>query len=264
MQDAWLTASVSAVDTTASASPTITFVQPPDVTAGTSGAMSASVSPPDTLPVLFSSGTPLVCTVASPVVPTVTTIAVGACTITAYQDGKPPQAAPDVSRSFQVLAPTITFVQPPDVTVGTSGAMSASVSPPDGQLVLFHSGTPSVCTVADPAVPTVTTIAVGTCTITAYQDGDPPRAAPAVTQSFQVSLVRAGSAAQTITFAAACREGRRAGHPVGVRVVGAGGVVPLGHAVGVHGGGSDRDDHRGRPVHDHGLPGWERPLRGGP
>jgi len=212
VQNAWLTASVSGAGTAAVASPTITFTQPSDVTVGASVALSASVSPPDTLPVLFSSGTPLVCTVASPVVPTVTTIAVGACTITAYQDGDPPRAAPDVSRSFQVLAPTITFVQPPDVTVGTSVALSASVSPPDRQLVLFHSGTPSVCTVADPAVPTVTTIAVGTCTITAYQDGDPPRAAPAVTQSFQVSPVRAGSVAQTITF------GQPPGGKVGVRV----------------------------------------------
>ena len=209
VQNAWLTASVSDAGTTASASPVITFVQPPEVTVGTSVTLSASVSPPDGLPVLFSAATPSVCTVASPTVPTVTTITVGTCTITAYQDGDPPPAA-SVTQSFQVqaAAPTITFVQPPEVTVGTSVTLSASVSPPDGLPVLFSAATPSVCTVASPTVPTVTTIAVGTCAIVTYQDGQPPRAAPKVSRSFQVSPVRAGSAAQTITF----------GQPPGVKV----------------------------------------------
>jgi len=190
VQNAWLTASVSGAGTAAVASPTITFTQPSDVTVGASVALSASVSPPDTLPVLFSSGTPLVCTVASPVVPTVTTIAVGACTITAYQDGDPPRAAPAVTQSFQVspvragsVAQTITFGQPPGGKVGVRVTLSASAS--SHLPVSFRSGTPSVCTVAGR---TVTTIAAGPCTITASQGGNARyAAAPDVSRSFQVN-----------------------------------------------------------------------------
>jgi len=199
VQNAWLTASVSVPGTTTPIPQTIRFAQPPNVTVGASVTLFAAAS--SELPVSFSSDTPPVCTVAGP---TVTTLSAGTCTITASQGGNADYAAaPDVSRSFQVQAvapPAITFAQPPDVTVGTSVTLSASVSPQDGLAVLFSSDTPSVCTVPDPAVPAVTTIAVGTCTITAYQHGDPPRAAPDVSRSFQVSPARAGSAAQTITF----------------------------------------------------------------
>jgi len=85
VHNAWLTASVSIVDTTPAA-PTITFGQPPDVTVGTPVPLSASAYPPG-LPVLFSSDPLPVCTVLNS---TVTTLAGGTCTITAYQDGEPP------------------------------------------------------------------------------------------------------------------------------------------------------------------------------
>ena len=85
VHNAWLTATVSIVDTTPAA-PTITFAQPPDVTVGTPVPLSASAYPPG-LPVLFSSDPLPVCTVLNS---TVTTLAGGTCTITAYQDGEPP------------------------------------------------------------------------------------------------------------------------------------------------------------------------------
>ena len=133
----------------------------------------------------FSSDTPSVCTVAGS---TVTTVAVGTCTITAHQHGKPTRSALDVTRSFQVnpvpagQAPqTITFGQPPDATVGTPVALSAHTS--SGLAVSFSSDTPSVCTVAGS---TVTTVAAGPCTITASQGGSARyAAAPDVTRSFQ-------------------------------------------------------------------------------
>ena len=53
VQNAWLTASVSGVGTTAVAAPAITFAQPSDVTVGTPVTLSASVSPPDGLPVSY-------------------------------------------------------------------------------------------------------------------------------------------------------------------------------------------------------------------
>ncbi len=194
VQNTWLTAHVSAAATTPTA-PTITFDQPPDVTVGTPVPLTVSTSPPD-LPVFFKPDTPLVCTVADS---TVTTVTVGTCTITALQHGKPPYAAPEVTRSFQVhapTAPTITFAQTPDVTVGTPVPLTASASPPDLP-VFFKSDTLPVCTVADS---TVTTVAAGTCTITAYQAPEARQAAPNVTRSFQVNPVQATLAPQTITF----------------------------------------------------------------
>ena len=180
--------------------PTIMFDQPSSVTVGTPVSLSASVSPAGGLPLLFQSATRSVCTV--PVnQPTVTTLTAGTCTITAFQDGKPPQAATAVTRSFQVQAPatpTITFNQPSSVTVGTPVSLSASVSPAGGLPLLFQSATRSVCTVPVNQ-PTVTTLTAGTCTITAFQDGKPPQAATAVTRSFQVQAP-AGPIPQTITF----------------------------------------------------------------
>jgi hypothetical protein len=197
VQNTWLTTHVSAVPTTPAA-PTITFDQPPDVTVGTPVPLTATATPRG-LPVLFRADTPSVCTVAVGG-STVTTVAAGPCTITAFQDGSARRpAAPDVMRSFQVEPPTtrtITFDQPPDVTVGTPVPLTATASAP-GLPVLFRPDTPSVCTVAGS---TVTTVAAGTCTITAFQDGNPPLAAPDVTRSFQVNRVRAGLAPQTITF----------------------------------------------------------------
>ncbi len=169
---------------------TITFDQPPGATVGTPVLLSATAS--SGLPVLFSSDTPLVCTVANS---TVTTVAAGTCTIMASQSGSGLfEPAPDVTRSFQVQAPAtpaITFDQPPGVTVGTPVALSAHAS--SGLPVLFISDTPSVCTVTDSTVTTVTT---GTCTVTAFEHGR----APEVTRSFQVNPVPVRPARQTITF----------------------------------------------------------------
>ena len=82
-------------------------------------------------------------------------------------------------------APTITFAQPPDVTVGTPVTLSAHAS--SGLPVSFSSGTSSVCTVTGSVV---TTVAAGPCTITASQGGSARYAAALpVTQSFQVDSV---------------------------------------------------------------------------
>ncbi|HEX3786746.1 MAG TPA: hypothetical protein VHW44_02700, partial [Pseudonocardiaceae bacterium] len=192
VQKTWLTSHVTRAARTFPQ--TITFDQPPNATVGTPVTLSAHAS--SGLPVLFSSDTPSVCTVADS---TVTTVAAGTCAITASQGGGGSvTAAPDVTRSFQVQAPitpTITFGQLPAVTVGTPVPLSASASPP-GLPVLFRSDTPPVCTVADS---TVTTLAAGTCTITAFQDGKPPEAALRVTRSFQVQAPTR-PIPQTITF----------------------------------------------------------------
>ncbi len=186
VQNAWLTSSVGEAQT-------ITFGQPPDVSVGAPVTLSASAS--SGLPVSFSPDTTPVCTVAGSAV---TTVAAGTCTITASQGGGLSDrtlyaAAPDVTQSFRVNAAgqTITFGQPPDVSVGAPVTLSASAS--SGLPVSFSPDTTPVCTVAGSAV---TTVAAGTCTITASQGGSARyAAAPPVTQSFQVN-----PAAQTITF----------------------------------------------------------------
>src|ERR1700759_5712473 len=184
IQKAWLTSHVSVAARTFPQ--TITFKQPPGVTVGTPVSLSAHAS--SGLPVLFSSDTPSVCTVTDS---TVTTAAAGTCTITASQSGGGYiAAAPDVTRSFQVrvpATPTITFEQPPDAAVGTPVPLTVSSSVPD-MPVLFRPDTPLVCTGADT---TVTTVAVGTCTITAYQARETHQVAPDVTRSFRVTPVQA-------------------------------------------------------------------------
>ena len=202
LQNAWLTASVRVIDT-------ITFEPLTGVTVGTPVDLSASSS--QGLPVSFSSGTPLVCTVSGSAV---TTLTAGTCTITAFDDADNPSA---VTQSFQVdpvlaglAAQTITFGPLPGAKVGVPVAVSAFSSA--GLPVSLRSGTPVVCTVSGS---TVTTLTAGTCTITASQAGSSDYAAASpVTQLFQVDPVLAGLAAQTITFGSL--PGAKVGVPVAV------------------------------------------------
>jgi hypothetical protein len=195
----------------------IDFAQPPDTAAGQQVALSASAS--SGLPVSFASTTPAVCAVAGS---TVTTVAAGACTITAFQDGSDSYAAArKVQHSFQVTPPTrksqtITFAPPPSTTVGVPVALSASAS--SGLPVSFTSGIPGVCTVSGS---TVTTVAADTCMITASQGGSASYlAADDVTQSFHVNpalqVNPPGRKPQTITFNEPPEA--KVGMPVGERV----------------------------------------------
>ena len=85
----------------------------------------------------------------------------------------------------------ITFAPPGSALAGVAVPLTATAS--SGLRVAFGSGTPEVCTVTGS---TVTTLAAGTCTITATQGGDTDyAAAPNVTQSLHVQ------ATQMITFA---------------------------------------------------------------
>jgi len=180
-RNAWLTASASVVV----AADTITFDPVTNQIVGTTVTVSASSS--SGLSVFLRSETTPVCTVANS---TVTTVAVGLCTIMASDDSDA-----HATLSFQVnpAAQTITFGQPPDVTIGAPVTVSASAS--SGLTVSFSSDTSSVCTVAGSVV---TTVAAGPCTITASQGGSARyAAAPDVSRSFQVNPVKAGPTATT-------------------------------------------------------------------
>jgi hypothetical protein len=118
----------------------------------------------------------------------------GTCTITASQAGNAVYApAPPVTQSFQIdSAQTITFGALSDVKLGVVLTVSATAS--SYLPVTLTSNTLPVCTVSGSAV---TTIAVGTCSITASQAGNTLYApAPPVTQSFKVE---AGQP-QTVAF----------------------------------------------------------------
>jgi len=143
------------------------------------------------LQVLFGSDTPSVCSVSGSVV---TTVRPGRCRITASQGGNADYApAPGKTRSFRVeriLVPlrpqSITFLRPADVATLRPVRLSASAS--SGLPVSFRSDTPRVCSVSGPEV---TTLKLGTCTITAIQAGNARYApAPDQTRWFQVGPVR--------------------------------------------------------------------------
>ena len=165
----------------------ITFKQPPDIAVGQPVTLSASTDARDSsLVVSFRSDTPGVCTVSGT---TATLTAVGTCTITASQGGSDRYAAArPMPRSFQVHTgirrQAITFNQPPDVNLGQSVTLSASTDAKEPLDVSFRSDSPMVCTVSEA---TVTTVAAGTCAITAYQGGSATYAPADASKSFTVT-----------------------------------------------------------------------------
>ena len=166
---------------------TITFKQPPDTAVGQPVTLSASTDARDSsLVVSFRSDTPGACTVSGT---TATPTAVRTCTITASQGGSDRYAAArPVPRSFQahtgIRRQAITFNQPPDVNLGQSVTLSASTDAKEPLDVSFRSDSPMVCTVSDA---TVTTVAAGTCTVTAYQGGSATYAPADASKSFTVT-----------------------------------------------------------------------------
>ena len=170
----------------------ISFGPPPDTPAGVPVTPAAVAS--SGLPVSLRSGSPAVCMASgTAVIP----LAAGTCTITARQGGDTVYAAaPDVTQAFRILAgqqaQTITFTPPAASPVGVPVTLTASTS--SGLPVSFSSATPAVCRVSGA---TVTTLAPGTCSITATQGGSPTYAAARETRSL---AVQAGRRAQWISF----------------------------------------------------------------
>ncbi len=180
-------------------SQTITFPQPRDTTIGHQVTLTASAS--SGLQVSLSSQTPSVCTVSDSML---NPVGPGTCTIIASQSGNADYAsARPVTQSDQVsadsaegAAQTIIFPAPLGTRVDRQVTLTASAS--SGLPVTLTSDTVGVCTMSGPVV---STVAPGTCTITASQPGDTDYAAArAVTQSFQVSRIHIRHRAQTIKF----------------------------------------------------------------
>jgi hypothetical protein len=147
------------------------------------------------LPVSFASNTTSVCTVSGS---TVTLVATGTCTIKATQAGNAQfNPAPPISRSFAVKnsgkqEQTIVFDQPGNKQLGEQPFTLNAAATPSGLPVTFISDTQNICTVSGK---TVTLVAVGTCSITATQDGNATfNPATPLTRSFTVSTSGGGNA----------------------------------------------------------------------
>jgi hypothetical protein len=165
-------------------SQTITFVAPGSV-ALSAGTTSLTGSATSGLPVTYTSGTPLVCTVSGS---TVTLLTLGGCTITAAQAGNGSYAAASpVTQQFAVTrgGQTIAFAGPAATRL-SAGTVSVTATATSGLPVEFATTTPPVCTVSGR---TVTLIAAGSCTITAGQPGnDNYAAATTVSRTFAVTV----------------------------------------------------------------------------
>ena len=166
---------------------TITFAAPPD-TRLDEGPVSIGATASSGLAVSYVSNDELVCTISAD---SAVLVAEGTCSITASQAGDTDwNAAPDVTRTFEVLAPkgdqTITFAAPPDTRLD-AGLVTLDATASSGLAVSYLSNDTEICTVSGDQV---NLVAEGTCSITASQAGDTDwNAAPDVTRTFEVRLV---------------------------------------------------------------------------
>ncbi len=147
-------------------------------------------------PVIYASTTPAVCTVSDN--QTVTLVTTGTCTVTANQDGNDLyNAAPTVTANIQVNAPVVKKDQVITNFAPTGYAFTVDKAMVNGQTTLTATGgasgnpvtytstTPTVCTVSGN---TVSLLAVGTCNLTAIQEGnDLYNPASPVTTAIQVN-----------------------------------------------------------------------------
>ena len=168
-------------------------------TLGVGATVTISATASSGLPVIFSSITPLRCTVSGS---TVTAVSVGGCAIETIQAGNSIYSLKEDFQHFDITvgAQTITFGSAPTVIVGGTGSVSATAS--SGLAVTLSSSTPSICTLSGS---TVTGIASGTCTITANQAGDSSySAAPQATQNINVTTAPVRTAKFTTGGSSGC------------------------------------------------------------
>ena len=147
------------------------------------------------LPVSFFSNTPAICSVTGS---TVQPLAPGQCSIVAFQNGDATFApAPNVTQSFNVVSAINVINFPnPGPTMQSNTPLQLNATADSGDQVIYTSTTPAICQIdgADPTM--VDLLAVGTCSITANDPGNPfyPAATP-VSVSFNVLIN-----SNTITF----------------------------------------------------------------
>ena len=191
-------------------SQSIAFTSTPPPTARYGGSYSVSATGGGSgSPIVFSSGTPPVCSISGS---TVALVGVGTCTVLADQAGNASwTAALEASQSFQVgQAPqTIVFTSAPpaNVVFGDPSYTVSATGGGSGNPVLFSSGSPSVCSISGS---TVFFVGVGTCTVLADQAGSSDWSA--ATEASQLFTVV--QATQTITFTSTAPTNASFGGPV--------------------------------------------------
>jgi hypothetical protein len=122
------------------------------------------------LPLIFSSNTSDICTVNGT---TVTGVKAGTCTVSATQDGSAVYRPVSIQGNIGVEkggkdTQTIDLkLTPPTLTVGATTTITATST--SGLEVILQSNTPSFCMVSGT---TVTGLKIGTCTISANQEGN--------------------------------------------------------------------------------------------
>jgi hypothetical protein len=171
---------------------TITFAPLPDKWIG-AGPFTVTATASSGLPVTFKSVSAAICSVSGNVV---TMLSAGSCGIKASQDGNSTwQAASPVTRGFLVSLRKQTIVFPAITQNFSPTPVLIPVSSNSGLHVTLTSKTRQICTVVGDTH-NIKTVAPGTCTLTATQDGDAEyQPATPVTQSFVI-----GKATPVITF----------------------------------------------------------------
>ncbi|MBO9663242.1 choice-of-anchor Q domain-containing protein [Dokdonella sp.] len=156
------------------------------------GTFSVSATPgASTSPLVFSSNSPAVCTVAATGGDTATVAMrrAGSCALTADQAGDvnytaAAQLALDVT--IDVGAQTIAFAPPGDQPLGLGSIMVAPTAS-SGLAVSLVSDTASICSISGNGPFAIALLGAGTCSLTASQEGDADHAAAApVTVKFVV------------------------------------------------------------------------------
>ena len=174
----------------------VTFGNGPQTVTATSATKpppSGTAAGPSGIPVVLTSQTPGVCTIAGTAV---TIVAAGDCTIAANQAGNANyNPAPEKTQTFTIARAqqAINFAALADrlLSAGPFAVSATSTSPtapPSGVAIVFTSQTPAQCTTGGTNGTTVTPVAAGTCTIAADQAGNANYdAAPQVTRSFAIT-----------------------------------------------------------------------------
>lgn len=167
------------------------------------GTFSVSATPgASTSPLVFSSNSPAVCTVAasSGNAATIAMHGAGSCALAADQAGDANYTAAarlPLDVAIGAGAQTISFAPPEDQPLGL-GSIVVAPTASSGLPVSLVSGTASVCGVSGDGPFTIALLAAGTCSLTARQEGDVDHAAaPPVTAEFAVLAPVAGRVALT-------------------------------------------------------------------
>ena len=158
---------------------TINFTQPSAMDRASSDQTLTATSSASLSSIVFTSNTPLICSIQTPTILTtkVRTVAPGTCSITASQAGNANYAAGSTTRTFTISkkAQTITLTQPINMKLADADQVITATST-SGLTTTLSSKTPSICTVVNRKIHPV---APGYCYIAANQSGD-EQTAPAL------------------------------------------------------------------------------------